>query len=70
MELKKKLYRYLEVAELLSISVRRVRQLVEAGNLERVFVGGNLSSARITAESIDRYLKELVQLNGSVLNPS
>lgn len=69
MELNKKLYRYAEAGQVLSVSVRHVHRLVEEGKLERVFVGQGHRSARITAESIERYIHELVHLNGSVLHP-
>ena len=65
MELKKKLYTYGETALLLSVSVRHVRRLIDDGKLERVFVGKTVRSARITGESIERYVAELVRQNGS-----
>ncbi len=70
MELKKLLYRYGEAAQLLGVSVRHIRRLVDEGKLERVFIGKTLHSARITASSIERYVAELVRRNGSILNPA
>lgn len=55
MELKKLLYRYDEVAELLSLSVTTIVRLAEGGELERVYVAER--EPRITADSIRAYLE-------------
>ena len=69
MELKKKLYRYDEAAQLLSCSVDTVRRLVQGGELNRIFMGKSLSSARVTADSIETYIERKQQENGSLLHP-
>lgn len=54
-ELTKLLYRYEEAAELISISVRSIRLLIDEGRLERVYVMSR--TPRVTAASIQSYLK-------------
>lgn len=68
MELRKLLYRYDEAAELLSLSVQSIRRLVDAGELERVYVAGR--EPRITQESILDYVKRKKHKNGSLVHPT
>jgi len=68
MELRKLLYRYDEAAELLSLSKQSIRRLVDAGDLERVYVAGR--EPRITQESIAGYVKRKKQQNGTLVHPT
>ena len=70
MKLTKLLYRYSEAAELLSCSTGTIRKLVEGGKLVRVFQGNSTRSARITAESLQDYVSQIEQRNGSMLHPT
>lgn len=65
MTLAPKLLRYDQAAQLLACSKDHIMRLVELDKLERVFIGEGRRSARITAESIDRYIDELKRKNGS-----
>jgi len=67
MNLTKLLYRYQEAAQLLSVSIATIRRLVEEGKLTCVLTRGSRRSARITAESLERYVSQTEQLNGSAL---
>ncbi|KKN46391.1 hypothetical protein LCGC14_0673670 [marine sediment metagenome] len=70
MKLTKLLYRYQEAAQLLSVSTATIRRLVEEGKLTRVLTRGSRRSARITADSLERYVSQMEQLNGSALKPT
>ena len=70
MKLTKLLYRYPEAANLLSCSTSTIRRLVDEGKLVRVFHGTSTRSARITAESLQRYVSQIEQQNGSMLHPA
>jgi len=48
-------YRVKDVAVLLSISEWEVRRLVEAGELERRYIGTSARFYRITASSVEAY---------------
>ena len=58
MELKKKLYRYAEAAELLAVSSGTIARLADDGLLNRVFVG-SANIPRITARSVEVYIRAL-----------
>jgi excisionase family DNA binding protein len=61
----KKLLRYDEASQVLSCSRDHIGRMVDAGKLTRVYLGEGRRGARITVESIDRYIEGLKQRNGS-----
>lgn len=67
-ELRKMLYRYDEVAQLISLSLQSVRRLVDMGELERIYVARR--EPRITRESIISYVARRRHANGSLAHPT
>lgn len=66
--MEKAFYRYQEAAEVLGCSRDYVGRLVQEGKLVRVFIGGSQRSARITRESLQKYVVEIRRKNGSDLH--
>ena len=66
--MEKAFYRYKEAAEVLACSRDYVGRLVQEGKLLRVFIGASQRSARITRESLQKYVAEIKRKNGSELH--
>jgi len=62
--------RYDQVGKILSCSKDYVRHLVEEGKLVRVNIGGSNRGARITQESVAKYIVEIKRKNGSDTHPA
>ncbi|MEM1058016.1 MAG: helix-turn-helix domain-containing protein [Verrucomicrobiota bacterium] len=69
---RRRLYRVREAAELLDVSRTTVRNLIECGQLEAGHVGrsanGRRLHLRITAASLDAYLRARFQPDGQPFN--
>ena len=59
MSVKPALYKVKEAARRTSLSEWEIRRLIEAGVLERRYIGEGARFYRVTAESVERYIASL-----------